>query len=71
MAVLTLMTIVALTLVVIDVMSVDRDAAIHAAADPLSDRRDIATRSDNASRRNLRDVDGVALRIRRHRMRAR
>src|SRR5262249_61405283 len=53
----------------VDIMDVDRDTSVHAAADALADRRDITARSDDAGRRHLRDVDVIALRVRRHRMR--
>src|SRR2546422_8404375 len=54
----------------IDMMHVNGDAAVGAAADSLAHGRGIAAGADYPDRRRLRDEDEVALGIGRHRVRA-
>src|SRR6185312_3766897 len=53
--------VVILIPVLVDVMDIDGDAAVRAAANALAHRRDVAARADNRDGRHLRYIDLVAL----------
>src|SRR5207302_3963699 len=70
----TVLVFVVLVTIPVDLMHanlvlVDRDTAIGAAADPGAHGRRVTTGTDHRSRRHLRDKDAVALGVRRHRVR--
>ena len=66
----TLSPILVIVLVLVDIMDVDTDTPVGAAANPLAHVRSVTARTDHCNRRRLRNEDEVALGVRRHRVRA-
>src|SRR5439155_25825231 len=65
-----LVPVIVVVAVTVDMMHINGDAAVGAAADSLAHSRGIAAGTDDPDRRRLRDEDEVAPGIRRHRVRA-
>src|SRR5437667_2984075 len=65
-----LVPVIIVVAVTVDMMHINGDAAVGAAADSLAHGRGIAAGADYPDRRRLRDEDEVALGIGRHRVRA-